>query len=70
MNNKYALPKDGGLIADEAFKDLTRRYEKIALQVYENEYVGVRYAADNIVSALLCLDLLQAKPLSVSIANS
>ncbi len=52
MNNKYALPKDGGLIADEAFKDLTRRYEKIALQVYENEYVGVRYAADNIVSAI------------------
>ena len=22
MNNKYALPKDGGLIADEAFKEL------------------------------------------------
>lgn len=52
MNNKYALPKDGGLIVDKALEDLTRRYEKIVLQVYENEYIGVRYAADNIVAAI------------------
>ena len=43
MNNKYALPKDGGLIVDKALKDLAQRYEKIATQVYESEYEGVQY---------------------------
>ena len=52
MSNKYALPKDGGLIADEAFKDLTQRYERIATQAYESEYEGVQYIADNIVAAI------------------
>ena len=52
MNNKYALPNDGGLIADEAFKDLLQRYEKIATQVYESEYIGVQYVADSIVEAI------------------
>ena len=52
MNNKYALPKDGGLIADEAFKDLTQRYERIATQAYESEYEGVLHIADNIVAAI------------------
>ena len=52
MNNKYALPKDGGLIADEAFKDLTQRYERIATQAYESEYEGVQYVADNIIAAI------------------
>ncbi len=52
MSSKYALPKDGGLIADEAFKDLTQRYERIATRAYENEYDGVQYIADNIVAAI------------------
>ncbi len=52
MNSKYALPKNGGLIADEAIKDLIQRYERIATRVYESEYVGVQYIADNIVSAI------------------
>jgi glucosamine-6-phosphate deaminase len=52
MNSKYALPKNGGLIEDEAIKDLTQRYERIATRVYESEYVGVQYIADNIVSAI------------------
>ena len=52
MNSKYALPKDGGLIADAAFKDLTQRYEKIATQAYESEYEGVQYVADAIVTAI------------------
>ena len=52
MSSKYALPKDGGLIADEAFKDLTQRYERIATCAYENEYEGVQYIADNIVAAI------------------
>ena len=52
MNSKYALPKNGGLIADEAFKDLTQRYERIATRVYESEYAGVQYIADSIVSAI------------------
>ena len=52
MNNKYALPKDGGLIVDKALKDLAQRYEKIATQVYESEYEGVQYVADTIVKAI------------------
>ena len=52
MSSKYALPKSGGLIADEAFKDLTQRYERIATQAYESEYEGVQYVADKIVSAI------------------
>ena len=52
MSSKYALPKNGGLIADEAFKDLTQRYERIATRVYESEYGGVQYIADSIVSAI------------------
>ena len=52
MNNKYALPKDGGLIVNDAFKDLTQRYERIATRAYESEYIGVQYVADNIVAAI------------------
>ncbi len=52
MNSKYGLPKDGGLIADEAFKDLTQRYERISTQVYTSEYAGIQYVADNIVEAI------------------
>ena len=52
MSSKYALPKNGGLIADGAFEDLTQRYERIATRVYESEYAGVQYIADSIVSAI------------------
>ena len=52
MNSKYALPKDGGLIADAALQELTQRFERIATRVYENEYDGVNYVADNIVAAI------------------
>lgn len=52
MNSKYGLPKDGGLIADEAFKDLTQRYERIATQVHTSEYSGVQYVAECIVKAI------------------
>ena len=39
MNNKYSLPKDGGLIEVSAPRDIIHRYEKIHTTVYENEYV-------------------------------
>ena len=52
MSSKYALPKDGGLIADEAFKDLTQRYERITTSAYDSEYEGVQYIADSIVAAI------------------
>ena len=52
MNSKYALPKDGGLIADAAFKDLTQRYERIDTKVYNSEYAGVQHVADCIVNAI------------------
>lgn len=41
MNNKYSLPKDGGLIEVSAPRDIIHRYEKIHTTVYENEYLGV-----------------------------
>ena len=52
MNNKYSLPKDGGLIAESAPRDIIHRYEKIHTRVYENEYQGVQYVADTIVKAI------------------
>ncbi|WP_302251702.1 6-phosphogluconolactonase [uncultured Alistipes sp.] len=52
MNNKYSLPKDGGLIAESAPRDIIHRYEKIRTLVYENEYDGVQYVADTIVKAI------------------
>ena len=52
MNNKYSLPKDGGLIKDLAPRDILHRYEKIRTNVYENEYNGVQYVADTIVRAI------------------
>lgn len=35
MNNKYSLPKDGGLIEVSAPRDIIHRYEKIHTTVYE-----------------------------------
>ena len=52
MNNKYSLPKDGGLIEVSAPRDIIPRYEKIHTTVYENEYLGVQYVADTIVKAI------------------
>jgi len=52
MNNKYSLPKDGGLIEKSTPWDIIHRYEKIRTQVYANEYQGVRYVADIIVKAI------------------
>lgn len=48
MNNKYQLPKDGGLIAEAAPRDIIHRYEKMRTQVFESEYQGVQYVADTI----------------------
>ena len=50
--SKYGLPQDGGLIADEAFKDLTQRYERISTQIYTNEHAGVQYVANKIIEAI------------------
>lgn len=52
MNNKYALPNEGGLILDATPRDILRRYERVRTQVYENEYEGVRHVADLIVKAI------------------
>ncbi len=52
MNNKYSLPKDGGLISSSAPRDIIHRYEKIHTRVYANEYSGVQYVADTIVKAI------------------
>ena len=35
-NNKYSLPKDGGLITSAAPRDIIHRYEKMHTLVYEN----------------------------------
>ncbi len=52
MNNKYSLPKDGGLITTSAPRDIIHRYEKIHTTVFENEYPGVQYVADGIAKAI------------------
>ncbi len=52
MNNKYSLPKDGGLITEKVPDDIIHRYEKINTRVYTNEFDGVQYVADSIVNAV------------------
>ncbi len=52
MNNKYSLPKDGGLIKELAPRDILHRYEKINTKVYDNEYEGVQFVADSIMQAI------------------
>ena len=46
MNNKYQLPRDGGLIEEAAPRDIIHRCEKIRTQVFDSEYRGVQYVAD------------------------
>ncbi|MFI3286045.1 MAG: PIG-L family deacetylase [Rikenellaceae bacterium] len=46
MENKYQLPKVGGIISDSLPKEITERYEKIATKVYGSEEAGVQYIAD------------------------
>ncbi len=46
MNNKYQLPRDGGLIEEAAPRDIIHRREKIRTQVFDSEYRGVQYVAD------------------------
>ena len=52
MNNKYSLPKDGGLLENEAPRDITHRYEKVLTNVFPSEYEGVQHVADMIVKAI------------------
>ena len=52
MNNKFSLPKDGGLKTESAPRDILRRYERMRTQIYANEYEGVSHVADLIVKAI------------------
>ena len=51
-NNKYSLPKDGGLIASATPRDILHRYEKMQTKVYESEYDGVQHVADTIIKMI------------------
>ncbi len=55
-NNKYSLPKDGGLIASAAPRDIVHRYEKMHTSVYESEYEGVLHVADTIIKMIQAHD--------------
>ncbi|MBR5849450.1 MAG: glucosamine-6-phosphate deaminase [Alistipes sp.] len=52
MNNKYALPKEGGLVLGSTPRDILRRYERVRTTVCESEYEGVTRVADVIVKAI------------------
>ena len=52
MNNKYSLPKDGGLIATSAPRDILHRYEKMNTKVFEAKSDGIMYIADSIIKAI------------------
>ena len=51
-DNKFALPEDGGLIEDQALRDIVCRYEKIRTRVFADESLGAAYVADKIVRAI------------------
>ncbi|MCH5334415.1 MAG: glucosamine-6-phosphate deaminase [Alistipes sp.] len=52
MNNKYALPKDGGLVDGSTPRDIIHRYEKIRTRICRDEQIGAEYVADMIVGAI------------------
>ncbi len=52
MKSKYTLPKDGGLITTGVPRDIICRYEKVPTEIFETEYKGVQYVADQIVAAI------------------
>ena len=52
MKSKYTLPKDGGLITAGVPRDIYCRYEKVPTEIFETEYAGVQYVADQIVDAI------------------
>lgn len=52
MNNKYSLPKDGGLILSGVPTDIIHRYEKIPTSIFDVESDGVEYVADIITKAI------------------
>ncbi len=52
MNNKYSLPKDGGLIEDLTRATFSIATRKISTSIYESEYTAVQHVADTIVSAI------------------
>lgn len=52
MNNKFTLPKEGGLILESTPRDILRRYERMRTTVCESEYEGVQRVADRIVKAI------------------
>ncbi|MFI3333045.1 MAG: PIG-L family deacetylase [Rikenellaceae bacterium] len=52
MENKYKLPKLGGLTSEAIPYDIVRRYEKIPTQIYSSEDLAVKYVADSIEKAI------------------
>ena len=52
MNNKYSLPKDGGLILSGIPTDIIHRYEKIPTSIFDVESEGVCYVADIITKVI------------------
>ncbi|MDE6507450.1 MAG: PIG-L family deacetylase [Alistipes sp.] len=52
MDNKYALPEEGGPIEKAALQDIIRRYEKIPTHIFADPRLGTQYVADMIVRAI------------------
>ena len=52
MDNKYSLPKDGGLIVKDIPEDLLYRFEKIPATIFEHEQSAVSYIADSVSEAI------------------
>ncbi len=56
MDNKYRLPKLGGLTSDALPYDIARRYEKIPTKIYSDEQRAVQHIADSIEEAINAFD--------------
>ncbi len=52
MENKYKLPKLGGLSSEALPYDIVRRYEKIPTKIYSSEDLAVKYVADCIEQSI------------------
>lgn len=52
MENKYQLPKSGGVSSDVLPKEVLERYEKISTKIYASEEQAVQYIVDSISRAI------------------
>lgn len=69
MNNKYSLPKDGGLIVKDVPEDLLNRFEKIPVNIFELEQSAVLYVADIVSESIKKHGMTSGRPFVLGLST-